>query len=85
MAMQSVEVESTLNNPFTLVLGIGEALRHELKLPLPPDGPRGKVTSSIGRGLGLVEYQAPVVELAMLARHADSVFPVMRDLHFVTI
>ena len=74
-----------MKDPFTLVLGIGEALRHELKLPLPLDGPRGKVTSSIGRGLGHVEYQAPVVELAVLARHADSVFPVMRDLQYVTV
>jgi hypothetical protein len=85
MAMQSLELESILNDPFILVLGIGEALHHELKLPLPLDSPCGKVTSSIGRGLGHVEYQAPVVELAVLAQHADSVFRLIRDLQYVTV
>jgi hypothetical protein len=81
-ALQSaVTVECTLLNPFTLVLKIGDAFHHTLKLPLPLDGSRSKVR--IARKSLWVEYQAPVADPALLSSRPDLVFPVMRDMQYV--
>jgi hypothetical protein len=74
----AAEVELSLLNPFTLILNIGDALRHELELPLPLDRDSKKVR--IARKSLRVEYRAFVAEPELLASRPDSMFPVMRDL-----
>ncbi|KAF2678823.1 hypothetical protein K458DRAFT_480637 [Lentithecium fluviatile CBS 122367] len=73
LLQSDAQVEFTLPDPTTLVLNIGGRALHQIELPIPLNGAKGR--GKVARKSSWIEYTAPLADTVMIAIRPDSVFP----------